>query len=467
MKTDRTKLKRNLTCFIIFLTMLILPGIKVSAANSADPLLYAKQLIQTYYIGDVTESQLNAATDVDSLVKSLNDPYSAYFTEQEYTEFINSINNSFSGIGVQIDKSTDGIKVITVFDGTPAKAAGLAAGDIILTADGHELSQLSVEESVKYIKGLSGTRVNLQVKRNDDILTFNVERTDIVLPTVENEMIDNHIGYIKITSFGEKTGSEFQTALTKLKAYTPDCYIIDLRNNGGGYMSTAFDIAGYFIGDNTVLKTQAKSGQASSYNATKQDILIDKPTIFLINGYSASASEILAAAVKDNKKALFIGEKTYGKGVAQNIFMLPDSSYMKLTTLKFVSPLGNEINKVGITPDIIVKDDLDNGISSLNAARILLSSINRNGDGSFTAAGNTYNVNLTTAKSQNNLNTFLYLKANYKYVQSQVSSTENNTGDSMDTAALPNTGSALDFQNLSLTGIILMLSGAFVLKRLQ
>ena len=414
------KMKKPIKAFIsaiIFVILFTTSNIKVLAEDKTqDSFSVGKQIIQQYYIEDVPESKLNAASDMDNLVKSLNDPYSTYFTETQYNDFVNTINNSFSGIGIQIEETTEGIKVISVFDKTPAKELGITSGDIIVKADDHNLVGLSAEEAVKYIKGKSGTKVKLEIKRDGTTLVFEVERKDIVLPTVEGDILDKHIGYIKITSFGEKTSSEFDNMLLNLNKSTPDCYIIDLRNNGGGYMDVAFDIAGYFIGENVVLKTQTKSGQSTIFKATKQKETIDKPVIFLINQHSASASEILAAAVKDYKKAFFIGEKTYGKGVAQSVFTLPDNSYLKLTTLRFVSPLGNQINKVGITPDMEIKDDPDNNVDSLNAARILLSNINKGTDkiglAMWKFKGNTYDIALNTAQNQDNLSTYKYMMSN-------------------------------------------------------
>lgn len=407
------KWNKSIKAFIFALILIFsLPTIKVYAAgNPQDALNYGKELIREFYIENVNTSTLDAATDMDSLIKSLNDPYSTYFTEQQYNDFLGTINNSFSGIGIQVDKSAEGIKIVSVFDQTPAKAAGLMPGDIIVKADNHNLITLSSEEAIKYIKGPTGTFVDLQVKRNNSLLTFKVERKSIVLPTVDSMMLDNHIGYFKISSFGEKTGEEFAANLEKL-GNSPDSYIIDLRNNGGGYMDVALDIAGYFLGNNVALKTQEKSGVISNYNSKEHKTLIDKPTVFLINKYSASASEILAAAVKDYKKATFIGEKTYGKGVAQNVFILPDNSYIKLTVLEFKSPLGNKINKVGVTPDMEVVDNPEKNIDSLKAAQILLSGVGKSSKTSINVGNTTFKIDLTLSKAKDNLNTFNYIATN-------------------------------------------------------
>jgi len=404
-----TKLKKVMiinfiTCFFLLSTH----SINVFAASADENVLNAgRQFIQQYYIEDVPSSKLNAASDMNSLVKSLGDPYSAYFTEEQFNNFTSSINNSFVGIGIQVDAAAEGVKVTSVFDKTPAMNAGIKAGDVITGADGHALKGLSVDEAISYIKGASGSSVHLLITRGTSNLSFDVLREQVTLPTVNASLINNHIGYIEISTFGENTGTEFKNAFEGLKS-SADSYIIDLRNNPGGYMDVAFDVAGYFIGSSDALKVQQKDGQAVVYKGIDHNEIIDKPTIFLINGYSASASEILSAAVKDNKKASFIGQTSYGKGVGQNIFQLPDNSYLKLTTFKFVSPLGNQINKVGITPDIKVKEDLSSNIDSLNAAKVLLNNQGTNNNPvtidklysiAYSAAVNA--MNLKTQKSIN------------------------------------------------------------------
>jgi carboxyl-terminal processing protease len=402
---------------IICLALISALNINVLAAGYTQNILdVSKELVKEYYIEDIPDSKLDKAKDVDSLIKSLNDPYSTYFTEKAYNDFTNSLNNSFVGIGVQIETASEGIKIMSVFDKSPAQEVGLKAGDIITEAEGRSLAGLSTEEAVTFIKGAVGSKVKLQVKRKEELLIFQVERKQMVLPTVEGELMDKHIGYIRINSFGDNTGTEFKNELLELKNSTVDSYIIDLRNNPGGYMNVAFDIAGYFIGSDVVMKSHPKSGETIIYNAIEHKEKIDKPAIFLINHYSASASEILSAAVKDNEKAFFIGEKTYGKGVGQSLFMLTDESYIKLTTFKFVSPLGNEINKIGISPDIEIKDDFEKNVNSLNAAKILLNSLKQSDDNRGTIkvnlAGRDFVINMEGAKSEENVNTLKFMTEN-------------------------------------------------------
>lgn len=335
-------------------------------AYAADPLGEVRNLINTYYVNPVPQAALDATTPQDA-VKALGDPYSEYFTSAEYKGFTNDINGKFVGIGVTIDMTSDGVKIVSLIDGSPAKEAGIKEGDLIIEADGHALAGLSSEEAASYLRGEEGTTVVVKVKRASETITFSIVRREITMPTVQSDMIGDHVGYIDISSFGETTAAEFKNELNKVEKMNPASYIIDLRYNGGGYMNTAFDIASYFIGDDSVLRLQSKGAAPVTYYAPGADEVINKPVIFLVNEYTASASEILSAAVKDHKKAFFIGNKTYGKGVAQSLIPLTNGDYLKLTTQKFTSPLGNEINKVGIQPDLKM-----NAEDSLAAAVLLL-----------------------------------------------------------------------------------------------
>jgi carboxyl-terminal processing protease len=416
MKRKSKLVRASILNIILSFVLINVLNIRVFAETNSQAVLKAgKQLVENYYIEELSKEQLNASDNIDGLVKSLNDPYSAYFTEKEYNDFTGSLNHSFAGIGVQVDSSEEGIKVVSVFERTPAEGAGLKAGDIITEADGRSLKGLATEEATTYIRGKVGTKVSLKIKREQTVLSFDVERRQIVLPTVEGSILDNHIGYISITSFGETTGTEFKKVLDNLRAKSPDSYIIDLRYNPGGYMDVAFDIAGYFVGDSVASRIQPRNGEPETYAGVKHDYIIDKPLVFLINGYSASASEILSAAVKDYKKAFFIGEKTYGKGVGQSMFKLPDNSYLKLTTFSFVSPNGNNINQVGVSPDIVIKDDPKTSVDSLAAARILLSGLNaadKSGLVKVSLSQRDFQIKIDTAKKSENINTLNYMTEN-------------------------------------------------------
>lgn len=349
-------------------------NVNVALNNDESAYDEVRAYIEKYYVGDVSQYVLDAPT-IDEMLKRLNDPYTTYFSKESFNEFTNSINNSFCGIGVYIEIVSEGVKVTSVMETSPAQKVGIEAEDIIVKAGGISLKGMTSEQAVSYIKGEEGSTVALTVLRGDKYMDFIATRAVISEPTVTSKMLKNNTAYIRIVSFGEGTGELFGKKLNEIDLQKPSSYIIDLRNNGGGYTTEAYDIAGYFIGSNPVVIMEDKAGNKITYEALEHDKVIDKPTYFLVDKYTASASEILSAAVKDNKKAYFIGEKTYGKGVAQSLINLSDGGELKLTTQRFVSPLGNIIQKTGITPDF---NNIDS--DALATAQLLSNNSGSNSD---------------------------------------------------------------------------------------
>lgn len=327
----------------------------------------AKNLINDYYVKGASNDVLNSSS-IEEMIEKLKDPYSKYFTQEEYSDFIGSINDEFCGIGIYLDEDNEGIKVLSILKSSPSEEAGLKAGDVILKVDGISLKNKSLQYASEHLKGKEGTYVKVTVKRNNELLNFKIERKTIYSPTAISKVIGENLGYIRISSFGQNTGDDFLYALENLQKKDVMGYIVDLRFNGGGYVSSALDIAGYFIGDNPVVIMESKSKKQIVYNGFKHDNIIKKPIIFLVNEYSASASEILSAALKDYGKVFLIGKRTYGKGVAQNIFPLKEGGVLKITTFEFFSPKKNKIQNIGVLPDITVSDEED----SLQVAKLLL-----------------------------------------------------------------------------------------------
>lgn len=393
----------------IFLILLFLNPIYTKVQAQTSMLEEGRIVLKNNYVSTVSDYILGA-TDLNEMIKRLNDPYSDYFTKQEYSEFIDSINNTFYGIGVGIDIVPQGVRVTKVFENSPAFEAELKPGDIIVQAANKNLAGLSSEEATKYIKGEAGSYVKIVVHRNTEILDFNIQRREIKVATVTSEMQAGKAAYISISSFGGETSDLFSAQLKKMEGLGANSYIIDLRNNGGGYMSAALDIAGHFIGNSTAITVEDKSQSKLKYKAVDHGKVIDKPVIFLINEYSASASEILAAAVKDYNKAVFVGTTTYGKGVAQQMFSLSDGSFLKITTEKFFSPYGNVIHKTGVSPDFEVKDK---GIDSLKVANLLLSGTSlqedKRGYMRIDLDGREFYINLEVARSEEYWNTYTYI----------------------------------------------------------
>lgn len=406
---EKLKLNYNFrNIFIIFSLVFFIFGFTDGVyAEDSQTLNEIRSIIKSNYIKDVPDSVLEKST-IDEILKGLDDPYSQYFSAEEEEDFLNQIDNKVCGIGVEMNKVSQGAEVVSVIKDSPAESSGLKEGDIIISVDSNSISNLSVDEIGKCIRGEEGTKVNLVVQRGNEVLNFNIQRAELQLSTAEGTMLDNSTAYIYISSFGENTSQKLDEVLEELSVKNPESYIVDLRDNGGGYMYSAVDIAGNFIGNNLALIVDDKHGNKIGYLTGGHKIVIDKPVIFLTNGNTASASEILAAAVKDYKKAFFIGSVTYGKGVAQQIFQLSNGSALKLTTEEFYSPLGNTIQKVGVKPDLDTGD-----LDALKAAELLSGKCRNNTDKTgflkITLDDREFNIDLNIAKKEEYWATFKYI----------------------------------------------------------
>lgn len=311
-----------------------------------------KAILDSKYISEINEENLiNGA--IKGYVSGVGDDYTEYFTKQEMEEFLQETEGNYVGIGIYMYKDTVNNDVVILYPikGSPAEAVGLLTGDIIKKVDGVEYTGEDFEKISTHIKGKEGTKVNLEVERKGKTLTFEVERKKIDLYPIESEILENNIGYISLSSFDDKCAKEFKDTFNKLNKNKIRGLIIDLRNNGGGIVDEALDIADYVLEkDEVMLITRNKNGE-EEIEKSNQKPIVDVPIVIITNENTASASEILAAALKDNNKATIVGEKTFGKGVIQQLITLSDGSGIKVTTEEYYTPNGNKINKVGITPD--------------------------------------------------------------------------------------------------------------------
>lgn len=366
--------KKN-TLMILVLLVSLLIAAPAAAADATLP--EVRTLLEEQYVDPVSGEVLTAPS-IQEMLQKLGDPYTVYMTAEEYQNFIQSIDMSVTGIGVYIKIAPEGIRITSVIRNSPAEEAGLQAGDIITEADGRSLAGLSQEKAVGLIKGPEGTAVRLSVLRNGTNFNLEVPRRVVEIPNVEGRIVHENIGYLAIHTFGEKTPAEFDQAVKALKNKGAKAWIIDLRDNPGGYLTTALSLAGYFIGDQTALQTKDSKGIYQAYLGQKQEITLSEPTIFLTNENSASASEILTSVVKDYDKATILGNKTYGKGSVQTLFPLSDGSVLKMTVAKFFSPYRHEINGVGVSPDIPIVNSDSEKAAELLLASTLDSSVNAN-----------------------------------------------------------------------------------------
>lgn len=327
-----------------------------------------------HYHGKIKTDE-DAKIAIDTMLASLDDPYSRYMSKDEYNEQNNSINSKITGIGVNISSISGKIHIINVMDGTPAQFANLMPNDIILTIDGKDISGLPLAEVANLVRGPENTFVQLTIMRNKDKLVKKVMRKEIKIKTVKSN-VDKNIGYIQITSFiGSTTPNEFMEALEKTK--DTDGLILDLRGNTGGLLPNAIFIANLFIPQGNIVSIVGRNGYKYDIYAQDTEYGIHKPTVVLVDNGSASASEILSGALKDYKKATLVGTKTYGKGMVQKIIPMPNETGLNLTIAKYLTPKGTDINKKGINPDIkvnfTVSDIKNHNDAQLQTAKNVLS----------------------------------------------------------------------------------------------
>jgi len=313
-----------------------------------------KEYINKNYYLPVENEALNEGI-YKGLFMGIGDPYSSYLSKEEYEDIMMSTSGEFQGIGVTIAPDDNGfISVIAPIEDTPAERAGIKAGDKIVKVDDTEYSSVTINEAVSAMRGEAGTKVVIAVLRNGRIISFDIIRSNIILKSVKSEMLENNIGYIRITNFDEKTGEEFGTHLRSIELKKPAGIIIDLRDNPGGVVDASVEVADRLLGAGVITYTEDRAGKKEYYKSDADKL--DIPYVVLINKGSASASEILAGAVKDFEAAKIVGETSFGKGIIQRITPYgDDGGGIKLTVMQYFSPKGSVIHKQGVEPDVQVE----------------------------------------------------------------------------------------------------------------
>jgi len=295
-------------------------------------------------------------------LKSLNDPYSVFLDPKEYASLMEQMKGgSFGGIGIYIEldkQNKNALTVVEAIEGTPASSAGLKSGDVVIKVDGKSTKNVTLNESQKLLRGEVGSKVTLTIVRPGVQKPFDVvlNRDTIRVKTLTSKMLEDNIGYIKLRIFGENTNQEIKAAMEDLESKGAKAYVLDLRNNGGGYVNAALGVCSQFLPTGSNVVTIVKKGIANVPYASNPNLRPRMPVVNLVNKFSASASEITAGALQDHRAGTIIGVKTFGKASVQKIFPLPSGSAMKVTTAHYVTPKGRNINKRGITPDILVEE---------------------------------------------------------------------------------------------------------------
>ena len=315
-----------------------------------------RAVIDEYYLGDVDEESLKEGA-IQGYIEGLGDPYTEYISKDDMNDYLEDTMGNFVGIGIYMteDPDTNMIMVLTPIKGSPAEKAGIQPGDYIVSVNGEKCTADDLTAISTKIKGEEGSTVKLQILRGEETLDFEITRENVIVNPVEGEVLENNIGYIKFSSFDENTAEEFRTKFEELQTQGIKSLIIDLRNNGGGIVDEALQIADYIADKGSVLLYEVDKDYNETVEKSENDPIINMPVIILTNENTASSSEILAGALKDLGKAQIVGTKTYGKGVIQQILTLPDGSGLKITTEKYLTPNRTEINEIGIEPNETVE----------------------------------------------------------------------------------------------------------------
>ena len=317
--------------------------------------------INNEYVDEINQSE-SMDYAINGLLQSL-DPYSAYMPPEIFNEMQTETSGKFGGLGIEVGMESGVVKVISPIDDTPASEAGIKAGDYIVKIDGIQVQGKSLSEAVDLMRGEVGSSIELTVRRRGEkkALTFNIVRQIIQIQSVKSELLEKNIGYIRLTSFNENSGDQIRKKINQLeKNKKVKSYILDLRNNPGGLLSQAIKISDYFLNNGEIVSTKSrKANENRKWFAKKGDLTNGKTLIVLINYGSASASEIVAGALKDHKRAILLGENSYGKGSVQSIIPLKNNGAIRLTVAKYYLPSGKSISEVGVAPDIEIDEESD------------------------------------------------------------------------------------------------------------
>ena len=315
--------------------------------------------INKEYVDEINQSESMDAA-IDGLLQSL-DPYSAYMSPEIFNEMQTETSGEFGGLGIEVNMESGVVKVISPIDDTPASRAGIKAGDYIIKIDDIQVQGKSLSEAVDLMRGPVGSSIILTVRRigQKKALTFEIVREIIQIKSVKADLLKNNVGYLRLTSFNENSGEQIRKQIKEFeKNENINSYILDLRNNPGGLLSQAIRISDFFLDNGEIVSTKSrKASENRKWFAKKGDLIGGKTLIVLINYGSASASEIVAGALQDHKRAIILGENSYGKGSVQSIIPLKNKGAIRLTVAKYYLPSGKSISEVGVSPDIEINED--------------------------------------------------------------------------------------------------------------
>ena len=355
--------------FFTLNALIIFKFLTLNVVNSAENNIYQKidlfgevlEKINKEYVDEINQSD-SMDSAINGLLQSL-DPYSAYMSPEIFNEMQTETSGEFGGLGIEVGMESGVVKVISPIDDTPASKAGIKAGDFIIKIDDTQVQGKSLSEAVDLMRGPVGSSINLTIRRvgQKKALKFNIVREIIEIKSVRAELLKKDIGYIRLTSFNENSSEQISNQIKKFEDnQNVTSYILDLRNNPGGLLSQAIRVSDFFLNNGEIVSTKGrKSSENRRWFAKKGDLIDGKTLLVLINYGSASASEIVAGALKDHKRAIIIGENSYGKGSVQSIIPLKNKGAIRLTVAKYYLPSGKSISEVGVSPDIEINEGSD------------------------------------------------------------------------------------------------------------
>jgi carboxyl-terminal processing protease len=354
--------------FFIILFLFFVINFKFVTASEND--IYKKIDVFGEVLEKINKEYVDEVNPIESMDSAINgllqslDPYSAYMSPETFNEMQTETSGEFGGLGIEVGMESGVVKVISPIDDTPASKAGIKAGDYIVKINNIQVQGKSLSEAVDLMRGPVGSAIELTVRRRGEkkAIIFNITREIIQIKSVKADLLEKNIGYIRLTSFNENSAKQIKKEINKLeKNQNVDSYIFDLRNNPGGLLSQAITITDFFLDDGEIVSTKSrKKSENRKWFAKKGDLIKGKKVIVLINYGSASASEIVAGALKDHKRAILLGENSYGKGSVQSIIPLKNNGAIRLTVAKYYLPSGKSISDVGVSPDIEVAEENDN-----------------------------------------------------------------------------------------------------------
>ena len=350
-----------ITAFLTYQYLTSSNGIGIGKTNSSlSGLEYTlsqfRSELERKYIGEINDEDLIEGA-IKGYVAGLGDPYTVYYTKEEMEDIMQETNGNYVGIGIYmtLDTEKNAILVLSPIEKSPAEEAGLMPGDIITKVDGVSYTGDQLDEASNKIKGKEGTKVTLEILRGEETKTFEIERRTVLISHITTKVLENNIGYIAISDFEGGCAEEFREKYLELEKQGITKLIIDIRDNGGGIVDEALEIAEMITDKGSTLLITTDKNEKEDITKSTSDPIINMPIVLLTNEYSASASEILAAALKENGKATLVGTTTYGKGIIQELHQLSDGSGLKITTNEYFTPNHNAIHEIGIEPDIEVE----------------------------------------------------------------------------------------------------------------